>query len=51
MNLYLYNTKGVMVRQLTDNDFVATGILGQDKSGDLLFTATGDDRANLTCSA
>ena len=43
MNLYLYNTKGVMVRQLTDNDFVATGILGQDKSGDLLFTATGDD--------
>jgi len=43
MNLYLYNTKGELVRQLTDNDFVATGILGQDKSGDLLFTATGDD--------
>ncbi|HAF46325.1 MAG TPA: S9 family peptidase, partial [Cryomorphaceae bacterium] len=43
MNLYLYNTKGELVRQLTDNDFVATGILGQDKSGDLLFTATGVD--------
>ncbi len=43
MNLYLYNTKGELVRQLTDNDFVATDILGQDKSGDLLFTATGDD--------
>src|SRR6056300_1551327 len=43
MNLYLYNTKGELVQKLTDNDFVATGILGQDKSGDLLFTATGDD--------
>ena len=43
MNLYLYNTKGALVRQLTDNEFVATGIVGRSKSGDILFTATGED--------
>ncbi|REJ63364.1 MAG: S9 family peptidase, partial [Bacteroidetes bacterium] len=43
MNLYLYNTKGALVRQLTNNQFVATGIVGRSKSGDILFTATGED--------
>ena len=43
MNLYLYNTKGKLLRQLTKNDFVATGILGRDNKGNILFTATGAD--------
>jgi dipeptidyl-peptidase-4 len=43
MNLYLYNTKGELVQKLTENAFVATEILGRDKSGDILFMATGDD--------
>ena len=33
MNLYLYNTKGALVRQLTDNEFVATGIVGRNGVG------------------
>ncbi len=43
MNLYLYNTKGKLLRQLTRNNFVATGILGRDNKGNILFTATGAD--------
>jgi len=43
MNLYLYNTKGALIRQLTENEFVATGIVGRSKNGDFLFTATGED--------
>jgi dipeptidyl-peptidase-4 len=43
MNLYLYNTNGELVRKLTDNTFEATGIVGQDKAGNILFTATGAD--------
>src|SRR6056300_1623591 len=43
MNLYLHTTKGELVQQLTSNDFEITGILGRDKSGDILFTATGED--------
>ena len=43
MNLYLYNTKGALIRQLTENEFVATGIVGRSKNGDILFTATGKD--------
>lgn len=43
MNLYLYSSKGKFLRQLTDNDFVATDILGVDDKGNILFTATGED--------
>lgn len=43
MNLYLYNTKGKQVRKLTENSFEATGIVGQDANGNILFTGTGDD--------
>ena len=43
MNLYLYNSKGDLIRQLTDNEFVATGIVGRSKNGNILFTATGED--------
>ncbi len=43
MNLYLYNTSGNLVRQLTKNDFVASEILGRDASGNVLFHATGPD--------
>ena len=43
MNLYLYNTKGEMIRKLTENAFVATEILGLDKNGRILFMATGED--------
>jgi dipeptidyl-peptidase-4 len=46
MNLYLYNTKGELVQELTENAFEATEILGRDKSGDILFTATGEDPRN-----
>ena len=43
MNLYLYNSSGKLLRQLTKNDFVATGIAGQDSKGNILFNATGAD--------
>ena len=43
MNLYLYNTSGKLLRQLTKNEFVATGILGRDNKGNILFNATGVD--------
>ena len=43
MNLYLYNTTGKLLRQLTKNKFVATGIAGQDGKGNILFNATGSD--------
>jgi len=43
MNLYLYNSSGKLLRQLTKNDFVATGIVGRDEEGNVLFTATGAD--------
>ena len=43
MNLYLYHTSGRLIRQLTKNQFVATGITGRTVKGDILFTATGAD--------
>lgn len=43
MNLYLYNIDGKLVRTLTKNAFVATGIKGRDQKGNVLFTATGAD--------
>ena len=43
MNLYLYNASGKLVRQLTSNTFEATGIVGRDENGNVLFTATGAD--------
>ncbi len=44
MNLYLYDTAGTMIRQLTANKWVCEEILGLDKNGKrLIFTGTGDD--------
>ena len=43
MNLYLYHSSGRLIRQLTKNQFVATGITGRTAKGDILFTATGSD--------
>jgi dipeptidyl-peptidase-4 len=44
MNLYLYDTAGTLIRQLTHNRWVTTGISGLDKSGrKLIFTGTGPD--------
>lgn len=43
MNLYLYSVSGKLIKQLTKNSFVATGIEGRDSKGNILFTATGSD--------
>ena len=43
MNLYLYHSSGRLIRQLTKNQFVATGITGRTAKGGILFTATGSD--------
>ena len=44
MNLYLYDTAGILIRPLTKNRWVATEILGLDKSGKhLIFAGTGED--------
>ena len=43
-NLYLYNTKGKFLRQLTKFDFVVKSILGFDEEGkNVIISATGKD--------
>lgn len=41
MNLYLYDSEGNLVKQLTKNEWVAQAILGHDKSGSIYFQGTG----------
>lgn len=41
MNLYLYNTKGDLLKQLTSNQWVASGIVGDDSKGNVYFYGTG----------
>ncbi|NPA45710.1 MAG: prolyl oligopeptidase family serine peptidase [Chlorobi bacterium] len=44
MNLYLYDTQGKLIRQLTHNRFVAKDVEGFDPQGKYVyFTATGND--------
>ncbi len=44
MNLYLYTTEGILLKQLTKFNWVVTGILGFDHSGENVFiTGTGMD--------
>lgn len=44
MNLYLYDTEGILIRQLTHSKWVTTEIQGLDKSGrQLIFSGTGTD--------
>ena len=44
MNLYLYNTDGKLIRQLTKNKWVAKKILGSDARGkSIFFTGTGSN--------
>lgn len=43
MNLYYYNTKKGLVKQLTANKYAAKGIVGSNEKGtEVYFTATGD---------
>lgn len=42
MNLYLYKTDGSLVKQLTNNKWVAQGITGHDAAGNIYFTGTGE---------
>ena len=42
MNLYLYNSDGKPVKQLTENKWVAQAIIGNDDKGNIYFTGTGD---------
>lgn len=47
MNLYLYQTDGELLKQLTDFKFVIKSILGFDESGEYVFVnATGLDAKN-----
>ena len=47
MNLYLYNTNGKFIKQLTNFKFVIKSILGFDASGENVFvSATGSDARN-----
>ncbi len=48
MNLYQYTTEGKLVKQLTNFDWVVTGILGFDTKGkNVLITGTGIDAREL----
>ena len=47
MNMYLYNTDGSLIKQLTNNKWVIKKILKIDaKTKDIFFTGTGDDPRN-----
>lgn len=47
MNLYLYDTEGNLVKQLTKNKWVAQEILGEDASGkNVIFQGTGENPLN-----
>lgn len=41
MNLYLYDTEGVLVKQLTTNKWVVKEIIGHDANGNVYFQGTG----------
>ncbi|WP_027418128.1 S9 family peptidase [Crocinitomix catalasitica] len=43
MNLYLYNTDGELVKQLTNNKWVTNSIIGHDSKGNIYFEGTGAD--------
>jgi len=44
MNLYHYNTDGKLIRQITNNKWVTTSILGiNEKTNEIIFTGTGTD--------
>ena len=44
MNLYLYDTKGKLIRQLTKNKWVAKSIIGADAKGrNIFFLGTGEN--------
>jgi dipeptidyl-peptidase-4 len=43
MNLYLYNTDGKLIQQLTANKWVAKEIIGHDTDGNVYFSGTGED--------
>ena len=42
MNLYLYNTDGKLIKQLTKNKWVAQNIEGHDEEGNVYFSGTGE---------
>ena len=42
MNLYLHNSDGKPVKQLTKNKWVAQGIIGHNDNGDVYFVGTGE---------
>jgi len=46
MNLYLYNTSGDLLKQLTNFKFVVKSILGFDKEGNVFINTTGEDARN-----
>ena len=49
MNLYLYDDAGSLVKQLTNNKWVAQEILGHDDAGNVYFQGTGSDAAQTHC--
>lgn len=47
-NLYYYSIEGKLIKQLTNNKFVATGILGANPAGtEIYFSATGPNPTNM----
>ena len=48
MNLFLYNTDGKLIKQVTANSWVTTKILGyHQKSQTVYFSGTGKDPKNM----
>lgn len=42
MNLYLHSSDGKLVKQLTNNNWVAQDIIGHDEKGNVYFVGTGE---------
>lgn len=49
MNLYLYDDNGNLIKQLTQNKWVAQEILGRDAKGNVYFQGTGPNSMETHC--
>jgi dipeptidyl-peptidase-4 len=49
MNLYLYDSEGKLVKQLTSNKWVAQEIIGHDTRGNVYFKGTGESPLETNC--
>ena len=50
MNIYHYNTEGKLIKQVTNNKWVTTAILGYNKTtNSIIYSGTGNDPRNIHC--